>query len=602
MLPPRGAEPRSLSVTRQIPARWDAWPPRSLADLRASSHVDVNGSPRAIITADHSSHRIVRRSCHSVRRSHHIARRYNARSAGPSTPSAGPTPMSAPLCSMRGYVGKPGPPPCAQDRLGQRPSPRSPPPLAAQCVLHVCPSLPTPLLRDPRRPRGDSAASSCHLAITPQLRCPIPQARYSVLGALPTVCWDGDHQKAVLSARNSTMLYRLDTVRIPAPRKRPRPPGPEHMVSSAAHAEPDPGAKELPPSALEDGRKRTKKDEDQILGDEQGHKRRYPDCIAREHALAEPLLANASLVPKPESLKRGLTSQSSDLRSKRSCTSSVSSMQTGDFLCSSLNTITSSYSSTVGISQLWKKGGPTSPPFSSQASSGSQMSERPVKKAREEGLCHPSSSSAPQGTTKEFQGERAADGTTGPQKDSRTSSSTPAMSGSRRRKTRLLPCRRGVPLTLPPPPQLGCPITAEDLDLERKARFQWFNKALEDKTDAASTSVPEKSLPTQPPVTHPACSQSCSLAGLSPGLKFECAAGDLQEDGEPWWSIGLHRPCLKNLHFSPFRTQNKWSSGPCCLFPAMSPARHFILGFPSAVPCFLHDSSHEHQGASRPSD
>jgi nuclear pore complex protein Nup121 len=157
------------------------------------------------------------------------------------------------------------------------------------------------------------------------------------------------------------------------------------MVSSAAHAAPDLGAKELPPSALKDGRKRTMKDEHQILGDEQGNKRRRLDDTANKNALSELLLATgdpASFVPRSESLKRGLTSQSSeDLKSKRSCTSSVSSMHTGDILCSSRNAITSSYSSTVGISQLWKKGCPTSPPFSSQGSSGSQMSERPSQES-----------------------------------------------------------------------------------------------------------------------------------------------------------------------------------------------------------------------------
>ncbi|EPY83952.1 huntingtin interacting protein 1 [Camelus ferus] len=37
-------------------------------------------------------------------------------------------------------------------------------------------------------------------------------------------------------------------------------------------------------------------------------------------------------------------------------------------------------------------------------------------------------------------------------------------------------------LSQPPPPQLGYSITAEDLDLEKKASLQWFNKVLEDKT------------------------------------------------------------------------------------------------------------------------
>lgn len=41
----------------------------------------------------------------------------------------------------------------------------------------------------------------------------------------------------------------------------------------------------------------------------------------------------------------------------------------------------------------------------------------------------------------------------------------------------------------PPPPELGYSITAEDLDMERKASLQWFNKVLEDKPGQAGRSV-----------------------------------------------------------------------------------------------------------------
>ncbi|KAI5945471.1 Nuclear envelope pore membrane protein POM 121C [Manis javanica] len=45
---------------------------------------------------------------------------------------------------------------------------------------------------------------------------------------------------------------------------------------------------------------------------------------------------------------------------------------------------------------------------------------------------------------------------------------------------------RGIPLILPPSPLLGYSITAEDLDLGKKASLQWLNKVLEDKTATTS--------------------------------------------------------------------------------------------------------------------
>lgn len=111
------------------------------------------------------------------------------------------------------------------------------------------------------------------------------------------------------------------------------------------------------------------------------------------------------------------------------------------------------------------------------------------------------------------------DTATGKQQSLWTSPPTPGSSGQRKRKIQLLPSRRGDQLTLvglvhpsqllvsgsqgrflqllgvgltclcslgqPPPPELGYSITAEDLDMERKASLQWFNKVLEDKPGKA---------------------------------------------------------------------------------------------------------------------
>nr|XP_010949313.1 nuclear envelope pore membrane protein POM 121C-like isoform X1 [Camelus bactrianus] len=303
------------------------------------------------------------------------------------------------------------------------------------------------------------------------------------------------------------------TVRIAPPDSRlTRSPIPEKIISSTlsspSTSAPDPCAKETVLRALKERKKRIVEEEDQIFADSQENKRGRHDSNVRGLSAFEPLVANgvpASFVPKPGSLKRGLNSQSSDDHlHKRPCTSYVScltSTYTGGIPSSSRNAITSSYSSTRGVSQLWKRSGPSSSPFSSRPSPRSQTPERPAKKIREEELSHDSSSSTPLVTDKESRGEEVADTTTGKTPNSWNSPSTPGGSGQCKRKVQLLPSRRGDPLTFPPPPQLGYSVTAEDFDLEKKASLQWLNKVLEDKTDPASNSVTENPSPSQPSFT-----------------------------------------------------------------------------------------------------
>ncbi|XP_051017266.1 nuclear envelope pore membrane protein POM 121C [Acomys russatus] len=451
----------------------------------------------------------------------------------PRSPPGGPD--SAELLLMGSYLGKPGPPQPAiaqdpRDRSGRRPPSRSPPPAsAAERVHHVYPALPTPLLRSSRRlPHRDCGPLSSRFVITPRRRYPIQQAQYSLLGALPTVCWNGGHKKAVLSARNSRMVCSPVTVRIAPPdSKLLQSPMPEQILnttlSSPSSNAPDPCAKETVLTALKEKKKRTV-EEEQLHLDGQENKRRRHDSSGSGHSAFEPLVANggvpAAFVPKPGSLKRSLASQSSDDHlNKRSRTSSVSSLTstcTGGIPSSSRNAITSSYSSTRGISQLWKRSGPTSSPFSSPASSRSQTPERPAKKTREEEPCHHSSSSAPLVTDKESPGEKVTETATGKQQSLWTSPPMPGSSGQRKRKIQLLPSRRGDQLTLPPPPELGYSITAEDLDMERKASLRWFNKVLEDKTDDATTSATDTPAAANPPFafTLPTVGPAASAASL----------------------------------------------------------------------------------------
>ncbi|CAI9173151.1 unnamed protein product [Rangifer tarandus platyrhynchus] len=456
----------------------------------------------------------------------------------PRSPLEGPDP--AELLLMGSYLGKPGPPqpapaPEARDlreRPGRRPPVRtaSPAQSARPQRVQIHSSLPASLLRPSRRPSyRDCGTLSHRFVVTPRRRYPIQQAQYSLLGVLPTVCWNGCHKKTVLSARNSKMVCSPVTVRIAPPdSKLTRSPVPEQIInstlSSPSISAPDPCAKETVLNALKERKKRTVEEEDQIFADGQENKRRRHDSSGSGHSAFEPLLANgvpAAFVPKPGSLKRGLNSQNSDDHlNKRSRTSSVSSLTsstyTGGIPSSSRNAITSSYSSTRGLSQLWKRSGPSSSPFSSPASSRSQTPERPAKKIREEELSHHSSSSTPLVTDKESQGEKVADPTTWKKQSSWNSPSTPGSSGQRKRKVQLLPSRRGDQLTLPPPPQLGYSITAEDLDLEKKASLQWFNKVLEDKTDAASASVTKASPASQSSFTFtsPAAGTASSPTSL----------------------------------------------------------------------------------------
>ncbi|KAM6156137.1 LOW QUALITY PROTEIN: nuclear envelope pore membrane protein POM 121-like [Rhynchocyon petersi] len=443
----------------------------------------------------------------------------------PRTLLEGPDP--AELLLMGSYLGKPGPPQTApaqegrdvREPPGRRPAAR--PSMPAHRV-HLQPSSPASLLRTSRRlPQRDCGPLPNRFVITPRRRYPIQQAQYSFLGALPTVCWNGYHKKTVLSPRNSKMVCSPVTVRIAPPdSKLIRSPVPEQMVSSPLSSQsvniPDPCAKETVLCALKERKKRTVEEEDQIFSDGQENKRRRHDSSGSGHSAFEPLVANgvpAAFVPKPGSLKRGFHSQSADdhlnKRSRTSSMSSLTSTYVGGIPSSSRNAITSSYSSTRGFSQPWKRSGPSSSPFSSPASSRSQTPERPAKKIREEELNHHSNSSTPLVTDKESQGEK--DTATQKKQSVWNSPSTPGSSGQRKRKTQLLPCRRGDPLTLPPPPQLGYSITADDLDLEKKISLQWFNKVLEEKMDAAPDFVTES-----PPATQPSFPFPVPAAGTTP--------------------------------------------------------------------------------------
>uniref|UniRef100_A0A8B9TQ96 Nuclear envelope pore membrane protein POM 121C n=1 Tax=Anas platyrhynchos TaxID=8839 RepID=A0A8B9TQ96_ANAPL len=170
--------------------------------------------------------------------------------------------------------------------------------------------------------------------------------------------------------------------------------------------------------------------------------------------------------------------------------SSLNNTYAGGIPSSIRNAIASSYSSSQGLSQLWKRSGVSISPLSSPASSRPQTPEWPLRKAREE-ESHRSNTSTPVKSDKELQTEKVVET---PMRKKRNSLSPPSVSGSsgkRKRKIQLLSSRRGDQLALPPPPQLGYSVTSEDLDAEKKAALQWFNKVLEDKADPVPSTTAE---------------------------------------------------------------------------------------------------------------
>lgn len=201
----------------------------------------------------------------------------------------------------------------------------------------------------------------------------------------------------------------------------------------------------------------------------QDHPGRGPDGGTGAQSAFTPLMVNgvlSSFVPRPGPLRRDLCSKGLDDGLKKTSQTVLSSRSEG-------NAITSSYRSAGGFPPLQRsQQGAAGPP-----GSASSHHHVPAKKALEESRRARSSSSAePQKKTTQ---EKVASVSSG-QKQKKGLS--PPSSNSRPQKRRiplLLPCRRSDPLDLPPSPELPCGITAEDLQLEKRAALQWINKVLE---------------------------------------------------------------------------------------------------------------------------
>ncbi|KAM3853456.1 nuclear envelope pore membrane protein POM 121C-like [Vipera latastei] len=388
----------------------------------------------------------------------------------------------------------------------------------------------SPGLLVPERRRGqvcgDHLSPSTRFMLTPRRRYPIQQAQYAALGTLPSICWDEYRRKNRLSIHHSSMAHSPVTVKIARPESNfGRSPLLEQLVSpvafsSASNTILDPCAKETVLNALKESRKRAveEEEEEQNFPSGQENKKRRHDSTGSGHSAFEPLVANgapASLVPKPGSLKRGLASSHcledcSSKRSRTSSLSSVNSLSVGGIPSSLRNAIASSYSSTRGLSQLWKRTGPGSSPLSSPASSRSQTPERPNKKARypssniTEEEPQKSNSQMPVTADKDTQEEKISDSPLN-KCNYVSSPSSSGSNGKRKRKIQLLSAHHGDNFALPPPPQLGYTVTPEDLDAEKKATLQWFNKILEENIDSAPG----------PPVETTSSSQTLNFSLMS---------------------------------------------------------------------------------------
>ncbi|KAM4547261.1 nuclear envelope pore membrane protein POM 121 [Fundulus diaphanus] len=332
---------------------------------------------------------------------------------------------------------------------------------------------------------GEPLGAASRFTITPQRRYPLQQPGVSSVGVLPPATWDGFRKKSILSPRNSPAALSPVTVKIARPEH--RNPSVNHLsCAGLAQAPTDPCSRESVLRVLKESRKREVEDEDRSFTTEQRSKRRRNDSDGSAHSAFEPLLPNGNpsqLVPKPGSLKRGLTSATDEASMKRSRTSSISS-GTGIHAPRGTpgtrrNAIQSSYSSSAGLSQ-WKKPPAPSSPLSSPESSRSQTPEGASKRPREEEIQSPSSASSVRSDhTGSDKAPDTSKQTPVPKVPVTTTADSTGSGGKRKRKIQLVSSNRDDQISLPPPPELGYTITAKDLDEEKKAAISKIQKVLE---------------------------------------------------------------------------------------------------------------------------
>ncbi|XP_037604473.1 nuclear envelope pore membrane protein POM 121 [Sebastes umbrosus] len=411
---------------------------------------------------------------------------------------------------MGSYIGRPESPPAGEMRPRAGRNTRE--------LLRERLSRPNHAVYTPNRRlsfTGEPPGSGSRFTITPQRHYPLQQPGVSSVGVLPPVNWDGFRKKNILSPRNSQTVLSPVTVKIARPDHHSSPSLDHLSCAGLPRAPVDPCSRESVLKVLKESRKREVEEEDRSFTTEQKSKRRRNDSGGSAHSAFEPLLPNGTpsqLVPKPGTLKRGMTSLAEDSIMKRSRCSSISS---GSGVHAPRGTpgtmrnpIQSSYSSTLGLSQ-WKKRSAPSSPLSSPGSSRCQTPEGVSKRPREDDGLSPSSASSVRSD------QTASDKAPATSKQTPvlkipvpTSTDSTGSGGKRKRKIQLVSSHRDDQISLPPPPELGYTITAKDLDEEKKAALSKIQKVLE-------TPAPEPEKSISPPATtstQPALSTSSTTA------------------------------------------------------------------------------------------
>ncbi|XP_073658909.1 uncharacterized protein [Tursiops truncatus] len=284
------------------------------------------------------------------------------------------------------------------------------------------------------------------------------------MGILISIFRRGHRKKAVMGARTSTTsrssVSAVDTVTVSVARGQPVP-------ATTPSCVPNYSTEKTVLRALgESGQGMAKQEEVPTVTGKNEDQRSGPNDTGGARSAFRPL-GGSFFVPRPGPLKRDLHAKWAEDRSARKQQTSCMSS------CPQRNAITSSYSSTRGFLPVKRRRGPAIP---------QGLPQKSAKTGGEEGP--PSPSAAPVVSQRKSQPDKNAEtarGQKGPwRKGSRTSDSP----RPRKRRIPLLPHRRGEPLRLPPAPEPGFRVTAEDLDSEKEAAFRRINRALRGETYA----------------------------------------------------------------------------------------------------------------------
>ncbi|XP_077000005.1 POM121-like protein 2 [Tamandua tetradactyla] len=383
-------------------------------------------------------------------------------------------------------------------------------------VQHVHRTHPPPRHRPARRPQNwDPANPTAWVVNQAWRRFPLKRPQNSITGPLPSDWWESYFKRNIWSPRHPRAIWSPVRIKSTPPEQRVPPSTSRSQVINSAgpppsEEPPDPRAKETVLKVLRECGKGRVRLEEPIFPENLDSKR-SPEI--RPSAF-KPLMKNGvfpSFVPRPGPLKRSRHFWSTDpsLKERFNCSSmsSLTSLRTGGPLSSKRNAITSSYSSSRGFSEPWKRRGP---------SVSFQTPEWPLKKR---GKGHRSQSPAPLVPDKK----------------------SPGASGSSEQQNQKIPLllsSSGNLLVATPPPQLGCAVLTEDLALGKKAGLQWSNKTREDKTKT-----------TIDPVTE-------TWPDVQPSLSFTLSLGTV-----PTESTKLQLENFKKMQKSPHPLAFKQSTG-----------------------------------------